>query len=116
MRFVNFRAETGSVVLELVGFGVLLQLPLLMIATSIIFAQHDALAAQAIARDSLRSFLLLDRPIEETAAAVASAFKVPQQKVSINLTCSPGDCEVPGNWVSIRVAIGSAIETAVARK
>ena len=56
MRSVNFKGETGSAVIELIGFGLLLQIPLVMLATNLLLLQHDQLAAEAITRDVLRSF------------------------------------------------------------
>ena len=45
MPSAKFNDETGSVVLEFLGFGVLLQVPILMFATAVLGLQHDKFAA-----------------------------------------------------------------------
>lgn len=109
MRPVNLSDETGSVVIEFVGFGILLQLPILMFAVSLIGAQHDQFAAEAITRDALRSFVLLDKSPSDIAAEVSAAYRVPLARVSVSMTCTPSDCESEASWIEITTRIGSAV-------
>ena len=92
MRSVNFKGETGSAVIELIGFGLLLQIPLVMLATNLLLLQHDQLAAEAITRDVLRSCVLLDSEptTEAQAAAKALASK------SACLACHAADKKLVG--------------------
>lgn len=113
---MNFRSDSGSVVLEFLGFGVLLQVPLLLISIALSGLQRDQLAADAINRDALRSFTLTGRPPSETAAEIAADFKIAQDRVKIQVTCEDGDCVSPGALVSLTTQIGAAIASGFAYK
>jgi hypothetical protein len=110
---VNFRDDSGSVVLEFLGFGILIQLPILVFATSLMAVQHDQFAAEAITRDSLRSFVLLGKPPLETAAEVSAAYRVSMTRVLLTLICRPADCESGAGWVEITTKLGSAVARGV---
>lgn len=116
MRFVKFSDDTGSVLIEVIGFGLLLQVPILFFGLALVSLQHDKLAAQAIARDVMRSFMMLDRAPEATALSVADTYRVDRSRLSVELNCYPSDCEAPGTSLSLRVRVGSIAETLVARR
>lgn len=104
---MKFSDETGSVVLEFVGFGLILQVPILMFVTSMLGLQHDQFAAEAITRDALRSFVLLGKQPIETAAEVSRAYRVSMSRVSLAVICRPHDCEAGDGWVEITTRVGS---------
>lgn len=108
---MNFSDDRGSAVLEFIGFGVLVQVLILLAVLQLSQSQHEKLAAEAVARHSLRSFVLVGTPPEQTATEVIAGFKinlVPQLK----LTCKP-NCEVVGAIVGIDVSLGQAKARAV---
>lgn len=116
MRSVNFKGETGSAMLELIGFGLLLQIPLVMFATNLVILQHDQLAAEAITRDVLRSFVLLDADPTSVAQTAASLYGVSISKVLVSMRCRPLDCRKEQTWVTVKTQIGSAIASGVIQR
>ena len=116
MRSVNFRGETGSAVIELIGFGLLLQIPLVMFATNLVLLQHDQLAAEAITRDVLRSFVLLDAEPTAVAQAAASLYGVSSTRALVSMSCRPLDCRKEQTWVTVKTQIGSAVALGVIQR
>jgi hypothetical protein len=106
--FAKFKTDEGSIVLEFVGFGLLLQVPLLILSLSLTSLQHDELAAEAISRNALRSMLLLDIPPETTAMQIAEQFHEPLSRVQLEVSCDGNDCGLPGSWIHIVTRIGLA--------
>lgn len=101
-------SDSGSAVLEFVGFGLLLQIPLLIIAMSLAEVQQEQFAAEAIARHSLRSFVLAGTPPSETAAEVVTDFRLKAAPI-LQLSCRPiGDCEASGAIITLKVQLGRA--------
>jgi hypothetical protein len=108
-------SDAGSALLEFVGFGLLLQIPLLMMAVSFAEVQQTQFAAEAIARHSLRSFLLIGTPVSEAAAEIVADFQL-RTEPRLLLTCRPtGDCEVPGTLLTLEVFLGKAHAVSVMR-
>jgi hypothetical protein len=107
LKFANFSSESGSVVLEFVGFGLLLQVTLLLVILNLGALQHDQLAAEAISRDSLRAFLLIGKPPSATAAEIAKAYRVNLGRLTVTLICQADDCDAEGNRVTVVTRIGS---------
>lgn len=108
MRSVNFKDDVGSAVLEFIGFGLLLQIPMMLFAINLVALQHDQLAAEAITRDALRSFVLLDREPLERARQLAADYRVDPRRILLTVTCKPTDCNEERSWVSIETRIGLA--------
>lgn len=107
MRSVNFKAEDGSAILEFIGFGLLLQIPLMMFAGNLVTMQHDQLTAEAITRDLLRSYVLSNRDPVTGVAELASAYRVSPSRIKVSLSCKPSDCDQEKAWVYLRTQIGS---------
>lgn len=116
MRFARFSDESGSAVLEFIGFGVMLQIPILMLATTLLGLQHDKLAAEAITRDALRSYTLLQLPPADNLVELASAYEIPTSRISLELRCWPQNCGTSENWVQVTTKIGSSIAQGLARQ
>jgi hypothetical protein len=112
----SFADETGSAVIDLLGFGVLLQVPLLALTLQLVSMQHDQLAAEAITRDGLRSYLLLGLDPEATAAQLAADYRVPSSRIKLAMTCQPGSCEETGSFVRLTTQVGSAKATGVMQR
>jgi hypothetical protein len=107
--------DSGSAILEFVGFGLILQVPLLMMAVNFAEVQQTQFAAEAIARHSLRSFVLLGTPVSEAAAEIIADFRLTTQP-SLQMSCRPvGDCESPGSTITLRVLLGKAQAQSVMR-
>lgn len=107
MQFVNFSSEDGSVVLEFVWFGVLLQVAVLLVVLNLGALRHDQLAAEAISRDSLRAYLLIGKSPTATAAEIAKAYRVDPDRVTVSLICHVDDCDTEGNRIKVVTRIGS---------
>ncbi len=101
--------EQGSAVVEFIAFAAILQVPALLVATSLVGVQHDQLAAEAMNREALRAYTLIGRPPQDTAAIVAEAFKVAEARYSISYDCSSDDCDASDTWVSMITRVGSAV-------
>ena len=115
MRPVKFSDDLGSAVLDFIGFGLFLQLPLLLIAISFVEVQHDQLAAEAITREALRSLTLLGSDVATSANEIADSYRVPRSKVKVVMSCSPQEC-TEGAWVSLTTKVGIASATAAIQK
>lgn len=108
-------SDTGSAVLEFVGFGLLLQIPLLMMAINLAEVQQAQFAAEAIARHSLRSFILLGTPISEAADEILADFRITSEP-RLLLSCKPiGECETSGTLITLEVSLGAAKAVSVMR-
>jgi hypothetical protein len=114
VRAFNFNDENGSAVIELLGFGILLQVPILMFATTMAELQRDQLAAQAISIQALRTHLQADNPqlainsLEESIAEMSGNFGIPAGEVDYSLKTQLVDGV---KMRSLQVVIGLARET-----
>jgi hypothetical protein len=113
---VNYRGEQGSAVVEFIGFGLLLQVPLMLFAISLVSLQHDQLAAEAITRDALRSYVLLNREPSETAMRLAADYRVPPNRIQLTVSCKPRDCVEEGSWIFVETKIGRASAVGVLQR
>lgn len=111
MQCVKFKSESGSAVLEFVGFGLLFQIPMLLFVISVITLQHDQLAAEAITRDVLRSYVLLNSDPAERALEIAANYKVSPSRLQVTLSCTPQNCLEEGAWISVKTMIGRTLAT-----
>lgn len=106
MKFASYKSDEGSVVLEFIGYGLLLQIPLLMLVLGLSAAQHDQLVAEAIARDSLRSYMMTEKDPTTTAAEIAKVYGVSSEGVHISMSCQDNDCTKSGNKVRLITKVG----------
>ena len=65
----NLFSEQGSAIVDLIGFGLMLQIPILMFATFAVSTQQQSFALESIARHALRAHSLW--PVRESTQAVA---------------------------------------------
>lgn len=96
--------DRGSMLIDFLGFGVLLQLPVLLLATQFTSIQSQQLAADSIARHSLRSFVLQGVAIETTAQEIARDFRLDSEPI-VDLICNP-DCNSPQSVLRLTVVLG----------
>jgi hypothetical protein len=111
-------SEQGSAIVDLIGFGVMLQIPILMFATLAISTQHQNFAVESIARHALRAHAL--SPNSDSAAevvqAIATDFGLESERLSWNLFCKPNpNCLEPNTIARIEVRYGELVAYASQR-
>jgi hypothetical protein len=116
MHRANLNEDRGSAVLEFVGFGLLLQVPLIAWSMGLVSIQHDQLAAEAITRESLRSFIVENRNPSQNATDLASAYRISADRVLLKLSCQLDDCYSEHSWIRVTTQIGSVKASAVAQR
>ena len=109
---LRFHDDRGSVVLEFLAFGMLLQVLVLMWLINISNLQGQQIAAESVARHSLRAFLLTGTQPQITGQQILNDFGIKAQP-RLNVTCEP-DCDSPGSVLRLQVAVGAASAQAVA--
>lgn len=108
----DLASEQGSALVDLVGFGVMLQIPILMFATFAISTQQQSFAVESIARHALRAHSLwpvLDST-QEVVLSIARDFGINPERVVWKLSCSPNpNCREVSNTASIEVRYGELV-------
>lgn len=101
------KSESGSAAVELLGFGVLLQIPILLFATSLAQIQHRSFAVESISRNAIRSFVLL-QDLDHTRTVIeelATSFSIEPSKLLWRIECSPDiSCRSAGGTVLISIS------------
>lgn len=115
----NFCSEEGSALIDLVGFGLLLQIPILLFSISALEAQRQSIALESIARHGLRAFVL-SSSIESTSQVVRQLiadFELEGLGVRWDIKCSPDpSCESSKTLVRIEVRLDDQSALAAAIK
>jgi hypothetical protein len=107
MRLPKFSDEEGSAPLEFIGFGLLLQLPLLPLVLLFSSIQLEQLSAESMARNALRAYCLSAVPIATSIDLIARDFNLPATtRVSHSLTSEDG-------LLTLEVSVGQASAIAV---
>lgn len=107
MRLPKFSDEDGSAPLEFIGFGMLLQLPLLPLVLQFSSIQLEQLSAESMARNALRAYCVSAVPIATSVDLIARDFNLPATtQVSHSLTSE-------GGLLSLEVSVGQASAIAV---
>lgn len=105
-------SDQGSAIVDLIGFGVLLQIPILMFATFAIQTQSQSFAVEAIARHGLRAHVLWpDRAsTAKVISELAKDFGVSSSRLDWTLRCTPDpSCMSPNTTAEIEVRIGNLV-------
>jgi hypothetical protein len=110
--FAKINDDSGSGAIELIGFGLILQVPLLLLAMQLLGFQHSQLAAEAIARNALRAWVVTKQDPNVAAAQIAADFGLSQDQVTLTATCDPQTCV--GNPVLLRLQVQVAGAEAIA--
>lgn len=102
MRSQKFKDESGSAPLEFIGFGLVLQLPLIPLVLQLNAVQLEQFTAESIARNALRAYTVSSVPIESSIEIIATDFHLPQTtKITHSL-------QQNGNKWLLEVSVGSA--------
>jgi hypothetical protein len=109
---VKNNSEDGSMVVEFVFYGVLLQIGILVFSLNAFNFQAQQLAADSIARHALRSYLVSQIEPEISARQVLNSFQS-NAKAVLRLECEP-DCTSAGSLVTLMVQVGQATASASA--
>lgn len=105
-------SEQGSAIVDLIGFGVLLQIPILMFATLAVQTQQQSFAVEAIARHGLRAHVLWPDEVSTTkvVAELAGDFGVSVDRLHWTLHCRPDpSCTRPNTTAEIEVRLGDLV-------
>ena len=114
----SFRSDSGSAIVDLVGFGILLQIPILMFATLAVQSQQQSFAIESIARHALRSFVLWPERenMQAVVVQIANDFGLSAERITWKLHCSPDPtCLAPRTVASIEVRMGGLVAHATQR-
>ncbi len=105
----DFLSDRGSAIVDFIGFGVLLQIPVLMFSTFALSLQHQQFAIEAIARHAIRAHVLLPDNSSTTSVVseLASDFGYKESDLVWKLSCNPDPkCLVHGSIVRFEVKLG----------
>ena len=108
--------DNGSAIIDLIGFGVLLQIPILMFATAAISTQHQSFALEAIARHAIRAHSLWpDRQnTSQVVMQLASDFGLAYSILEWELSCRPDtECKKADSIATIEVKLGELSARAI---
>lgn len=103
---------------DLIGFGVLLQIPILMFATFAVSSQQQSFAVESIARHALRAHSLW--PVAESTqgvvVSIAKDFGISAERVKWKLWCTPNpNCLEQNTTARIEVRYGELVAYASQR-
>lgn len=105
----SFSSDQGSAIIDLVAFGILLQIPILMFATLAISHQQNGIAIEAIARHALRSHVLWpDRANTSLLVQnIVADFGLAPSNLEWKIVCKPEpDCLAVNSTAEIFVTYG----------
>jgi hypothetical protein len=96
--------ESGSAILDLIGFAVLLQIPILMFATFSLATQQQAFAIESIARHALRAEVIWpdESSTSEVVNQLAKDLGLERRLLEYEISCE-AKCGTPLSLVHIRV-------------
>jgi hypothetical protein len=101
--------DRGSAIVEFIGFGVLLQIPVLMFSTFALSLQHQQFAIEAIARHAIRAHVLVPDSSNtmRVISELAVDFGIQESDLVWKLKCSPDPkCVEQGSIVRLDVKLG----------
>ena len=105
----NLSSDRGSAIVDFMGFGLLLQIPVLMFTTFALSMQHQQFALEAIARHGIRAHVLVPDKASTTRviSELAMDFGLKQSDLVWNLSCNPDPkCIEPGSIARLQVKLG----------
>lgn len=101
--------DDGSALVDFIGFGLLLQIPVLMFTTVALSLQHQQFALEAIARHGIRSHVLLPDNASTTIVirGIADDFGIELSDLSWAINCTPDPkCIESGSIVRFEIKLG----------
>jgi hypothetical protein len=105
-------SDEGSALVDLVGFGLLLQIPVLMFTTFTLSLQHQQFALEAIARHGIRAHVLIPDYASTTLVVnrIAADFGLPSTGLSWIINCAPDPkCLESGSIVRFEIKLGGLV-------
>jgi hypothetical protein len=102
-------SDRGSAIVDFIGFGVLLQIPVLMFSTFALSIQHQQFALEAIARHGIRAHVLVPDRANTTRVIteLTMDFGLKQSDLAWSLSCRPDpSCIEPGSMARLEVKLG----------
>jgi hypothetical protein len=108
----DLSSDKGSAMVDLIGFGILIQIPILMFATLAIQTQQQSFAIEAIARHGLRAHVLWpDKANTELVILeLAQDFGIDPSRITWRLGCKPDpSCQSENSTAEIEVQIGELV-------
>lgn len=110
MKFsTDISEDEGSALVEFIGFGLLLQIPVLMFTTFALSLQHQQFALEAIARHGIRAHVLVPDEVSTTKVIhrIAADFGLDPSDLSWLISCTPDpNCVEPGSLVRFEIKLG----------
>lgn len=108
---MKINEDRGSALIDFLGFGLFLQIPVLLLSIQVSSLQASQLAADSIARHSLRAFVLEEAEINKTANQVAGELGIDANPLIV-LECDP-DCTGNQSLLRLTVKLGSVEASSV---
>lgn len=102
-------SDRGSAIVDFIGFGLLLQIPVLMFSTFALSLQHQQFAIEAIARHASRAHVLLPDNSNTTrvVSELVADFGLKDSSLVWNISCNPDPkCLEPGSRVRFEIKLG----------
>ncbi|MTA83343.1 MAG: hypothetical protein F2552_00395 [Actinobacteria bacterium] len=109
-------SDRGSAVVDFIGFGVLLQISVLMFSTFALSVQHQQFALEAIARHGIRAHVLIpDRGnTTRVISELVADFGLKPSDIEWSLRCNPDpNCVEPGSIALLQIKLGGLSAEAV---
>lgn len=102
--------------IDFIGFGVLLQIPVLMFTTFALVQQHEQFALEAISRHGIRAHVLMpdNTNTSRVISELAKDFGIDQSRLVWSLSCQPDPkCIEPRTLISLEVKLGGLSASAL---
>ena len=109
-------ADEGSALVDFIGFGLLLQIPILLFTTLSMSVQHKQFALEAIARHGIRAHVLVPDSASTTMVIhrIATDFGLEPSDFSWMISCTPDPtCIDSGSIVRFQIKLGGLSAEAI---
>lgn len=107
---MQFRTDSGNVIVEFIGITVALLVPLSIIANSCILVANAYLATDISARTAARAFVVSSSDANGSQAANSAAglsakdFDSRGTAITTKISCTENPCLSPGSFVTVKVS------------
>ncbi len=106
MKTKSFHDERGSALIEVVAFAVVGFGLVLTLGFALLDQERKVLELQAIARNSMRSYLLHnENDMYQEVSRLRSASKMwSEESIDVSITCEPTNCDLPNSFVWLELS------------
>jgi hypothetical protein len=107
--FTEIANDEGSAIVDFIGFGLLLQIPVLVFTTFALSLQHQQFALEAIARHGIRAHVLVPDNASTTMVIyrIAADFGLEPSGLTWLISCNPDPtCVESGSIVRFEIKLG----------